>query len=529
MPKPLQIHMNRSTARGCDGSIVFAVYAPFGTDEILSVYPAGSQLPIQQQNLVKRLQDVAALGVNVSALIDLFEDDSYLVEIAAGKPGKPSIVSAWKQDMSAPQALAGFLRRVHARFPTSAIVLSLEGHGGAFLPDLDPARLTNQSITEWSVGGDSGTVRWTTSSEGTSFESDGGAPLLPVDSPQLPVDSPQLPASRMPMSTWAIGAALRSALKSGVPRPLIINFANCFNASVEVLHTVHRYADYATCYANYNFFTAGETYPKVFQRLASAGTATVRELAQWFALENNAILDAKQNHPTVGATVPLARMKRICTALDGFAESLTKELQTAPDRAAVRNAIQAAAADAQQYDTQQGFALEVPDQFMDIASFARRIEGHPKFAGTPIATRANALRLALAGLHQYGDVDRPYLDETKIWDFHDTDLALSIFFPDPDLKGNWDWRSPYYLSGKVDPDMPPAHRHVIDFLAERAGGVSPPWVAFIVEYHLGVKFQSFLPALAPFFPIFDKKFKPKYPPLDQGGPGTSGPRPPGKR
>ncbi len=52
-----------------------------------------------------------------------------------------------------------------------------------------------------------------------------------------------------------------------MPRLAAIHFDNCFNMSVEVLHTVAPHADYATGYMNYNFFTAGAAYPKVFERL----------------------------------------------------------------------------------------------------------------------------------------------------------------------------------------------------------------------------------------------------------------------
>ena len=41
---------------------------------------------------------------------------------------------------------------------------------------------------------------------------------------------------------------------------------------------------------------------------------------------------------------------------------------------------------------------------------------------------------ALAGVWQYGEFDRPYLDETKIWDFRSQRLGVSIFFPDPAIE-----------------------------------------------------------------------------------------------
>ena len=53
-------------------SVVLAVYAPFGSDAVLSRYPDSQVgIPIQRQVLVKALQRVAREGVHVSALIDL--------------------------------------------------------------------------------------------------------------------------------------------------------------------------------------------------------------------------------------------------------------------------------------------------------------------------------------------------------------------------------------------------------------------------------------------------------------------------
>ncbi len=504
-------------------SVVFAVYAPLGTDETLSVYPSTTQQPLARQALVKALQRVADQGVNVSALIDLFEDDTYLVEIPAGQSKQMSITSAWKQDMSAPQALAGFLRRTHQRFPCSSLVLALEGHGGGFVPDIDNARLTRANATRWTSGAQSGAVRWIKTEQGTSFEPEAGSPALPMTSPELPMTSPELPATRLPMSSWALGAALRSAIRSGVPRPAVIHFNNCFNGSFEHLHTVAPYADIATGYANYNFYTAGQAYPAVFQQLKGAGSASAKQLAQWFAAANGALLAAKKNHPTVGATVDLAAMKKTTLALDRLALALTSALQGAPaaQRPSVVALVKQAAVAAQHYDTSPSYALAVPDQMMDIGSFAAQVAA--LFPAGPVKAAATALAQALAGLWQYGDFDRPWLDENQIWDFRSPTLGLNILFPDPALQGLWDWRSPYYLSGKVDPTAPPAHRHVIDFLADRSSGRSP-WVGFIVEYHRGINFVGLLPAEPPLFPVFNARFEPKLP---HPGNGT-GTQPPGR-
>lgn len=505
-------------ARGASTrGVVFAVYAPFGTDETLSRFPPSrSQPPVARQPLVKALQKVAALGVNVSALLDLYDDDTYLVEIAAGCPKDICIVSAWKQDMSSPLALAGFLRRTHHRFPGSTLVLSIEGHGGAFLPEIDFARITSSSLTQGSDASGRRSFRWIQTEASSRFEPDDGLPALPIRTPVLPIRTPVLAATRLPMSTWALGAALRSAIKSGVPRPAIVNFANCFNASVEHLHTVAPYADFATGYANYNFFTAGDTYPQVFSLLKQAGSASAEQLAKWFATENGKVLKAKKNHPTLGATVELSRMRAIAKAIDAMALALTAALRTGvkAERDDALGRINQAARQAQHYDTQQGFELEVPDQFMDINSFAQQILTHfpSGSAGRNAAIRAGATQVSTAasGLWQFGHFDRPYLDENKIWDFRSQDLGLSIFFPDPDREGLWDWRSPYYLSGTVDTNKPPAQKRVIDFLADRKGA-SPPWVAFIKEYHADVTFKGLLAARPLLFPIFNKPFKAKLP------------------
>jgi hypothetical protein len=503
--------------------MVLAVYAPFGTDELLSKYPNLTQVPVAQQALVLALQEVAKRGVNVSALIDLFDDDSYLVEIPAGKPKAISIISVWKQDMSTPQALAGFLRRTHQRFACSKLVLALEGHGGGFVPDIDSTRITPTSVTRSTNGQH---VRWLRTENGSSFEPDDGSPVLPMESPELPMESPELPSSRLPLTTWALGEALRSAIKSGVPRPAVIHFNNCFNASVELLHTVAQHADFATGYANYDFFTAGQAYPQVFANLAANPGASNQQLAQWFATENGKALSQKPNHPTVGSTVDLARMPKVAKALDALAILLTKALVTG-NRADVQKKIRVAAIAAQQFDTDADFALETPDQFTDIGSFALHLQ---KQFGGDIGIAAQALLNTLSGIKQYGDVGSPWMATSQSWNFSAKELGLNIFFPDPRLEGIWDWRSPYYLSGVVDPNKPPAHRHVIDFLADVKTGPlttrKPFWVEFIIEYHKGGiarPFQSFKPALAPFFPVYDQKYDYQLPPKG----GRPNDKPPG--
>jgi len=501
-------------------SVVLAVYAPFGTDEILSLYPNATQAAVKQQNLVRALQRVAAEGANVSCLIDLFEDNSYLVEIPAFNPAGMTITSVWKQDMSAPQALAGFLTRVRDRFPCSTIVLALEGHGGAFVPDIDRARFKPDFTNQWAGG----KLRWIKSLDQTRVEPESGPVPLPMGYPELPMGYPELPASRMPLSTWALGEALRLAAQAKVSRPAVIHFNNCFNGSVEVLHTVAPYADYATGYANYDFFTAGDAYPKVFRNLRLAGTASRLQLAQWFALENRAQLATLPGYPTVGATVPLAKMRTtVASAIDKLSTALIDSLAPAT-RAANLPKIKQAAIDGQHYDTVPGFELAVPDQFIDIGSFAAKLQ--KQFAaGSAVNAAAAALQSALAGFYVYGDNAPAKLGSAPFptYDFSAKDLGLNIFFPDPALEGVWDWRSPYYVAGKVDLTQPPPQRHVIDFLAE-VGGKRPRWVEFIVEYHRETKFVGFHAIQPLVFPLFN----PRGPNTGPGNPttGAAGPKPP---
>jgi hypothetical protein len=186
------------------------------------------------------------------------------------------------------------------------------------------------------------------------------------------------------------------------------------------------------------------------------------------------------------------------------------------DRPAVRNRMQTAIAGAQQYDSEGDYALDVPDQSTDLGSLAGRLK--QQFTSGAVFDSAERLEAALKGVWQYGDFERPWVDENQIWDFRDERLGMGILLPDPTLEGRWDWRSPYYLSGRVDPNQPPAHQHVIGFLAERPGPKRPPWVEFIVEYHKDVPFVGLLRAQAPQFPRFNRAFKPEYPPPrdDQG-------------
>lgn len=505
MPRMPGLERDRSAHAGCDDSIVLAVYAPFGSDENLSVFPRPTQAPIDQQEIVKRLWEVAQQGVHVSALVDLYDDDTWLVEMQAGRKPGLRFGSVWKQDMSRPQALAGFLRRVHARFPKSRIVLSLEGHGAGYLPELDFARLGHDDQTETPDGDQ---VQWTQGPDGTTVAPAGASPTLPADYDVLPPTMPGFPASTLPLSSWGVAAALRSAVRSGVPRPVIVNFANCFNAAVEHLHGLHKLAAFATGYANYNYFTAGLTYPEVFRRFVAGGGGSAARLASLFVTVNGELLDHKGHHPLVGAMVPLTRMPDLTRAIDRLAGALTQAMIDDPAPPQVRHQIRDAVAATLQYDSDQNLALEVPDQVMDLGGFARRLRADPNFAArADVLAGADAVLKAVKGLHRHGSDDDPYMNRGNRWNFKDPDLGLSIFFPDPLLQGTWDWRSPYYMAGEVKPDEPPAQRQQIDFLRLRAGGQRAPWVAFIAKYHEGVPFKRFLPVRELLFPAFEADYQ----------------------
>ncbi len=492
------------------GGLLFAVYAPFGHDPMLSGFPDGAPLPLARQPLLKALREVAALGVNVAALIDLVDDDSWLVEIPACRPEAMTVSSAWKQAMDRPQALAGFLRRAHQRFPCAHLVLALEGHGAGYLPEVDAGRITPASSSQ----GGGQAAEWRLGAEGARpVEPGTGLPVLPVSGyVDLPVESPEGLPVTLPMSTWAVAEALRMARKAGVAKPVVVHFNNCFNMALEHLHTIAPHAGWATGYANYNFFTAGQTYPAVFQRLRAAGSATPGELAGWFADANRDILAAAHNHPTVGATIQLSRMGKLAAAVDVLAQKLVDALRA--DRATHLPRIQQAVEAALQYDTGGDYALEVPDQATDLGSLAAQLM--LAYAAGEVHDAAVDLQAALKGVWRYGDSGIPHMAPGRFWDFRDRRIGMGILLPDPTRIGLADWRTPYYMAGTVDPARPPALKAQIPFLANRPGGSRAPWPLFIEEYHKDVVFQGLLRIQPLKFPVYDAKADPGRPePPDQ--------------
>ena len=496
MPLP-RLHPDGRGACCARDSVLLAVYAPFGTDANLSTFPDGSSQQLIQHPLVQSLLKVAACGTNVMALIDRQADDTYLVQIPAGKPTEIHVTSRWKQDMVSPNNLRGFLQHAARMHPSSSIVLALEGHGAGFLPDLDRSQLTPQKMT------DNGAFEWRI--EATKFVPvrGDGSPVLPGGFPGLPGGFPGLPANHMPMTTFGLGAALKTAIEAGIPKLAVIHFNNCFNMSVELLHTVAPYAEYATGYINYNFFTAGVSYPAVFERLKNQGTATPGELASWFALENGAFLAAKKHHPTVGCSVDLRRMQQIADRVDGLSDALLAALHVPSDaqRDSVVESIKQAIIRAQQLDTGGNMELETPDQMTDLLSFAHELQAE-NFGPFKVVEMAAALEESLdldlnrqpAPIKQYGARDQPWTLPPALWDFSSSRLAMSIFLPDPLNEGLWDWRSPYYMSVTPTPVQP----NVIDFLQVTN------WVDFLVEYHRKAPFVGILPAVIPEYPVFNK-------------------------
>jgi hypothetical protein len=504
----------KPTAGFTTAGVTLAVYAPFGTDAVLSSYPGTSKLTIQQHPLVANLVGVAKAGVHVSALIDLFEDDTWLVEIPAGKPSEVTITSRWKHQMDAINNLSGFLRHTRKKRPGTALVLALEGHGAGYLPEIDISQLTTANLTQ------DGSIEWQiTDGQGAPLLPM-GSPLLPMGSPLLPMGSPLLPVNHMPLSTWGLAQALKLALSSGPPPLGVIHFNNCFNMSVELLHTVAPYAEFATGYMNYNFFTAGGAYPFVFNKLKVAGSATTAQLAKWFAEANRDVLAGKTHHPTVGGVVALKRMNTIATRVDALANALTTALTSASTaaRPGVVTKIRTAIGKAQQYDSVTPMVLDTPDELTDLCSFAAQFTSFDVNA-VAVQKAAKDLVSALAGIKVYGANDTPWTEPAVTWNFTSRALAMNILCPDPALRGLWDWRSPFYLQTVPDPAKPPVQPQVIDFLKNTG------WVRFIIEYHRDVAFKGILPAAIPDFPPYTGKITPP----TTGATGTTGASGPGRK
>lgn len=484
------------TGNPLGNSVTLAVYAPFGDDRTLSTFPDGATADIEHHPLVASLKRVAEHGVHVVALIDLRQDDTYLIEIPADHGGRMRVVSRWKQDMEQPRTLTGLLRHAHSRQPNAALVLALEGHGAGYLPDLDPTLLTIDNVTG------KGDVWWEVSSPVTVPRWSSGEKVITQGAPILPRPSPTLPTNHPAMSTYGLGSALKAAMEAGVPKLGCIHFNNCFNMAVEVLHTVAPFAEYATGYENYNFFTAGEAYPGVFAKLGSAGSASTQQLARWFAESNHALLKQKGHHPTVGGVIQLQRMHSIVECVDDMSDALLAALRNTEgeQRQGYVAAIRKSIADALQFDSDGDLDLETPDALTDLRSLAHELKSKD-FGIFKVAQAAAALEEVLAGIKVYGDEGTPWMDPKDDWDFTSKFLAMTIFLPDPVRTGKWDWRSPYYLDVNPDPSKPQVQRNIIEFVK------ITDWVDFLIEYHKDVPFVGLLPAQLNEFPHFNKRFQ----------------------
>jgi hypothetical protein len=499
---------------------VLVVFAPFGTDEELSTFPDGKSLLLSKHPLVIALGEVARTGVHVVALIDRVDNDSILIEIPGGNPKGAVATSCWKQDMSSPRSLAGLLERAAKCHKGADIVLALEGHGAGYLPEIDTRKITHENLTKTAGG----PVRWELNPTGTPGKAPVlpmGAPVLAMGAPVLPMGAPVLPTNHLPMSTWGLGEALRLARRRGVPTLRVVHLDNCFNMSAELLHTLMPHAEFASGYANYNFFTAGVPYPAVFQAMQRQGGFTAEQLARAFAKGNGDLLDAKGNHPTVGGTVKLSRMKDVAARIDRLADVLIAAMVGAgAGRAALVGRIEQAIRRAMQYDTNGDFVLDVPDQMTDLMGFAAHLQDADlAFDPATVVPAAKALQAALAAVKQYGANDRPWLvpDASPIrWNFSERTLAMNILLPDPTRQGLWDWRTPFYMNVDAENDDPKVQPHVIDFLK------ATDWVDFLREYHKDTPFVGLLPALIPDFPVFKADYKPGGDSGPVGGP-TGGP------
>ncbi|MEP6503077.1 MAG: hypothetical protein ABJD97_07100, partial [Betaproteobacteria bacterium] len=217
-----------------------AVYAPFGTDPVLSTFPDGTTHDVNSHPLVRNLCLVADTGVNVLALIDRAGDGTTLVQIPAGRSADLVLESQGTLDMNSHRTLSDFLALAHRQFPQASLVLTFEGHGAGFLPDLDAGELDQLKKSagahyEWRDGDGISRLFHTTGPRANLPAEHTGAPVLPIGNPTMPIGNPTMPTSHMAVSTWALGEGMRV---SGVPKIAVIHFNNCFNMSVEVLHTV---------------------------------------------------------------------------------------------------------------------------------------------------------------------------------------------------------------------------------------------------------------------------------------------------
>ncbi len=472
MPQPIPARRFNAD-QPIKGALTLVVFAPFGNDEVLSQYPDGETREILDHPLLENARAVAAQGVNVCLLVDRQNDDTWLITIDA--QGQESIRPQLKCAMASPRTLRGLLEIADNQFPGSTIALAMEGHGAGYFPEIDATKLTVAALTTFGTT----KIEWVISPDSMNpKDASSGAPLLPMGEPMLPMGEPMLPASHLPISTWGIGHALASYVsnrKEKISNIAVIHFNNCFNMSVELLHSVSPHADFAVGYPSYNFFTAGRAYPEAFAEFFSSPTKTGETLARAFATANRKALAAQPKpHPTVGCAISLSRMDAVAAAVDATAAALISSL---PEK---RDLVVKAIARAQQYDTRGDFRLDVPDELTDLGSLAASLRSAS--IDPQVTLAAQDLSSSLAGVFIYGERAHPWVDPNVEWTLDDPSLAMNIFLPDPTLAGLWDWRSPYYLEtipGRCIPQP-----QVIEFLRQTR------WVAFLRKLHENVPFAG---------------------------------------
>lgn len=451
--------------------IVFAVYAPFGTDDRLSQ---------QADPFISNLAATAVPGfVHIVALVDN-KNATRLIEITDGSLQETCLS---KRDMGDPQTLIDFMAYVQAAHPSTRVVLSLEGHGGGYIPDVDPSEI---KPTKWSTP-----------------TSDGDIPLQATPTakglePPLPMGSPELSGQEL-MSTYDLYEALDHITLSGTNKIDLLVLNNCFNLSVEVLATVAPFAEYAVGYPNYNFFSKGVPYQEVFSG-ETENTPTL-EFAQKFAVTNRAYLHSistpPNEHPTIGGVVTLTQMYTITAYID----VLARELITAVNQGFSEN-IALAIETSQKYDTTScqedmhpEFELGVPDAFTDLHDFAGKLmETFSGISASGVYTAAQDLYNATRNIQVYSDGGlHPWVhqDLDYFWEFP-SQLSLNIFLPIPNHHDFWDWRTLFYVGA---PNRHANGLNTIDFVRTNH------WREFLVTFYAQDDFAGIMRPCVPPAPL----------------------------